>query len=42
MGFVDDEADSVALRELDQLLERRDVAVHREHAVGHDQRAATF
>src|SRR4051812_48283488 len=29
------------MSELDDPLERRDVSVHREHAVGHDQRAAT-
>ena len=37
---VDHHAHVVAPRELDDLLERRDVAVHREHAVGHDQRPA--
>ena len=37
---VDHHPHVVAPRQLDDLLERRDVAVHREHAVGHDQRAA--
>ena len=37
---VDHHAHVVAPRERDDLLQRRDVAVHREHAVGHDQRRA--
>ena len=40
LRLVDQHADVVAVRELDDLLERRDVAVEPEHAVGRDQRAA--
>ena len=40
--LVDHHARVVALRQLDDPLERRHVAVHREHAVGHDQRAAAL
>jgi len=39
VGVVDHHARVVALRQLDDLSERRDVAVHREDAVGDDQRA---
>ena len=35
--LVDHHARAVAARELDDLRQRRDVAVHREHRVGHDQ-----
>ena len=38
--LVDDHAGVVAAGELDDLGQRGDVAVHREHAVGDDQRAA--
>ena len=40
--LVDHHARVVALRQLDDALERRHVAVHREDAVGHDQRAAAL
>ena len=39
MGLVDHHAGVVGLGELDDLQQRGDVAVHREHAVGDDQRA---
>ena len=39
VGVVDDRAQAVALGELDDLGQRGDVAVHREHAVGDDQGA---
>ena len=42
VGLVDHHARVVALRQLDDLGQRRDVAVHREDAVGHDQRAAAL
>ena len=42
MGLVDGHADAVLAGELDDLGQRRDVAVHREDGVGHDQRAASF
>ena len=38
--LVDEHADVVAARELDDLRQRGDVAVHAEHAVGRDQRRA--
>ena len=38
--LVDDDTRVVALGELDDALQRRDVAVHREHAVGDDERRA--
>jgi hypothetical protein len=38
--LVHEQASVVALRELDEPLERRHVPVHREHPVGHDQGAA--
>ena len=40
--LVDHHAHVVAPRELDDLLQRRDVAVHREDAVGDDQGAAAL
>ena len=40
LRLVDEHADVVAARELDDLLERRHVPVEAEHAVGRDQRAA--
>ena len=38
--LVDEHAHVVAVGELDDLRQRRDVAVHAEHAVGGDQRRA--
>jgi hypothetical protein len=40
VGLVDRYAHAMAARELDDLGQRRDVAVHREDGVGDDQRAA--
>ena len=35
--LVDEERGAVALLQLDDLRERRDVAAHAEHGLGHDQ-----
>ena len=42
VGLVDDKPRAVDLRELDDVGERGDVAVHREHRVGHDQPAGPW
>jgi hypothetical protein len=42
MRVIDHGHDAVLLRDLDQRGQRRDVAIHAEHAVGDDETAAIF